>query len=184
MGLVRIIGGVWRGRKITVPEVNGVRPSLDRIRETVFNWLAPDIVDANCLDLFAGSGALGFEALSRGASHVCFVDSSVRVLSTLTDNALTLTTNQVTVVKGSVPSAVPVLRGAPFNIIFLDPPFRQNRVKQSLTWLLQQQYLSPEALIYIEAEKEFGKLTEPDFEVIKYKETGSLCYQLVARQLT
>ncbi|MDA0890684.1 MAG: 16S rRNA (guanine(966)-N(2))-methyltransferase RsmD, partial [Proteobacteria bacterium] len=87
---VRIISGVWRGRKLWFPSIDGLRPTPDRVRETLFNWLSPEIRGARCLDLFAGSGALGFEALSRGAQSCCFVDANKDACRTLEKNAQTL----------------------------------------------------------------------------------------------
>ena len=86
MGELRVIGGKWRGRKLRFSDIEGLRPTPDRVRETLFNWLMHDVQDANCLDLFAGSGALGFEALSRGAGHVTFVDQSRKIVDQLQKN--------------------------------------------------------------------------------------------------
>lgn len=188
MRTLRIIGGSLRGRKIKLPENffsnKTMRPTLDRIRETLFNWLANDVADANCLDLFAGSGALGFEALSRGAKHVSFIDQQPEVLATLKHNVQQLAVNNATMLKGNFPAAMPSLSKAPFDLVFLDPPFQQGLVQQALAWLLAHNYLADDALIYVEAEKALGPVSLDEFAVLRYKETATLSYQLLSHQNT
>lgn len=118
---VRIIAGCWRGRKLSFAPVAGVRPSPDRVRETLFNWLSPVIRDARCLDLYAGSGALGIEAASRGASSVVLVDSDPQVVNCLREQLQLLGAAQIEVVQSTVEAwlAAPA---DPFDIVFLDPP--------------------------------------------------------------
>src|SRR3989338_6201010 len=121
---LRIIAGTWRGRKLTFPDTPELRPSPDRVRETLFNWLAPVIEGARCLDLFAGSGALGFEALSRGAHCVTFVDTSSEVISHLHTTLQQLsTTAEILKLNATKPFTC---KNKPFDIVFLDPPFHQN----------------------------------------------------------
>ena len=124
---LRIIGGVWRGRKLDFPSIPGLRPTPDRVRETVFNWLQFDVVGSRCLDLFAGSGALGVEALSRGASVVTFIDEQSSVIAAIKSNMNVLAANDVRCLTAD---ALSYLRNSnsenKFDIVFCDPPFQQD----------------------------------------------------------
>ncbi|WP_126452503.1 16S rRNA (guanine(966)-N(2))-methyltransferase RsmD [Sulfuriflexus mobilis] len=124
---LRIIGGELRGRKLSFPDAKGLRPTPDRVRETLFNWLQAQVYGARCLDLFAGSGALGLEALSRGAAEVVFVERDGRVLQKLRENLLLLGQENGRCIQAS---AEQFLRGAaePFDIVFLDPPFQTDEL--------------------------------------------------------
>lgn len=151
---LRIIGGRWRGVHITFPSLPALRPSPDRVRETLFNWLQPVIVDARCLDLFAGSGALGIEALSRGASYVEFVDSEPRVGRHLEDTLRRLDASESTV---HVAEALRFLDGPPrtpdraFNMVFLDPPYASNLLQHVCEKLAAGGWLAGNAFIYLES---------------------------------
>lgn len=178
--MVRIIGGKWRSRLIHFPEIPGLRPTQDRIRETLFNWLTPYIADANCLDLFAGSGVLGFEALSRGARFCCFVDNHPQVLASVRINAekLAIKPAEFAIIRAQAPQ-LPPLPQAPFDIVFLDPPFHQNLLATTIAGLVHSQALKSGALIYIEMEKDLD-LTLPDgWEIFRQQRTRTLIYQLV-----
>jgi len=178
--VLRIIGGQWRGRKIQFPPVEGVRPTPDRIRETLFNWLAPRIPGARCLDLFAGSGALGLEALSRGASRAVMVERDRRVADYLRDTGHTLAAEGLEVVQAD---ALAYLGGAPqpFDVVFLDPPFRRKLLAPCLEALAREGWLAPEARVYIEVEKELAELPLPEgWRLLKRKEAGQVAYHLVA----
>jgi 16S rRNA (guanine966-N2)-methyltransferase len=146
---IRIIGGKWRSRKINFPALADIRPTSDRVRETLFNWLSPVMADAYCLDLFAGSGALGFEALSRGAAHVVMVDKSPVVIEHLRDLGKKLAARHFTVYQGKVPESV-FLPPQVFNIVFLDPPFYQNLIYPSIAWLQEKKFINSDSLIYVE----------------------------------
>lgn len=184
-GKIRIIGGKWRNRNVIFPEIPDLRPTADRIRETVFNWLLTYVVGANCLDLFAGSGALGFEALSRGAAHVTFIDRSDQVINALKKNADILKATNVEFIRGECPSDVPLLKNIPFDIIFLDPPFRQGLIGKAGEWLERIQIMSKKTLIYIEVEKDLKPLSVPEnWKAYREKETGSLSYSLFLRYLS
>ncbi|MFW0072432.1 MAG: 16S rRNA (guanine(966)-N(2))-methyltransferase RsmD [Coxiella-like endosymbiont] len=184
-GKVRIISGKWRSRNVIFPEVPDLRPTASRIRETIFNWLLTYIVGANCLDLFAGSGALGFEALSRGAAHVTFIDRSNKVINALKKNAAILEATNVEFIHAEFPSDVPLLKNIPFDIIFLDPPFRQGLIGKVGEWLERMQIMSEKALIYIEVEKDLKSLSVPEnWKSYREKETGSLSYSLFLRYLS
>ena len=123
-GQIRIIGGQWRGRKLPVPDSPGLRPTTDRVRETLFNWLAPVIVDAQCLDCFAGSGALGLEALSRYAAGATLIEMDRAVSQQLIKNLATLKAGNARVVNSNAMSFL-AQKGTPHNIVFVDPPFRR-----------------------------------------------------------
>ena len=175
-GLVRIIGGEMRGRKLHFRPIEGLRPTLDRIRETLFNWLARDITNSHCLDLFAGSGALGFEALSRGASRITLVEQSKKVVDDLMVNCQRLDSNNIKIVNLE---ALKFLQSTDlkFNIVFLDPPFGNNLLEKTVSALIPR--LSENALIYIEQENSETPF-EPDdrWQKLKYKNTGNFSYAL------
>jgi 16S rRNA (guanine966-N2)-methyltransferase len=145
---LRIIGGRWRGSRIVFPSLAAIRPSPDRVRETLFNWLQQPIVGARCLDLFAGSGALGLEALSRGAAHVTFVDREPQIGRHLSQTLERFGSRDATVV---VEDAQRFLQRPPqpFDVVFLDPPFDSNVLEQAGV-RLQQGWLAPGAYIYVE----------------------------------
>jgi len=148
---VRIIAGQWRSRKINFPEVVGLRPSSDRVRETLFNWLMNEISGAHCLDLFAGSGILGLEALSRGAARVVAVDESALVIKALRQNAVILATNKLQCVQAAWPAVIKQLK-EPFDIVFLDPPFGQGLIEGCCASLVENNLLNSNAWIYVEME--------------------------------
>jgi len=146
---VRIIGGEWRGRRIRFPSAAELRPTPDRVRETLFNWLQGVIGDARCLDLFAGSGALGLEALSRGAREVVLVERDARVAAALKETIAAFGGGRSLVVTAD---AFRYLAGAsrPFDVVFLDPPFAQGRMAELCTLLEFGGWLAPRASIYLE----------------------------------
>lgn len=151
---VRIIGGAWRSRRIAFPDAQGLRPTPDRIRETLFNWLGQDLAGFRCLDLYAGSGALGFEALSRGAIRVVFVERSSAVARALEENAALLQAGPVVIVRAD---ALEFLRRnvqeAPerFDLIFLDPPFDMGVPAEVMEQLPGQ--LAPGGRVYLESDR-------------------------------
>ena len=180
---LRIIAGTWRGRKLAFADSNGVRPTPDRVRETLFNWLSPVIHGARCLDLFAGSGALGFEAASRGAADVVLVDHDAAVVRMLKSQVERLAAENIRVVEMDAGN---FLRHEPqsFDVIFLDPPFRENRLAACLDLLVQGGWLAANALIYIEAEKTLGEIALPaGWELFRSKMAGQVGYHL-ARRMT
>ena len=149
-GVVRIIGGTWRGSKLAVPARPGLRPTPDRVRETLFNWLAPVIAGARCLDLFAGTGALGLEAASRGAGEVVLVERDRDALAALHGHVERLRAGQVRIVAGD---ALDLLRTPPmqgFNLVFLDPPYDSGLLAPALAALRAGAWLAPGALVYCE----------------------------------
>jgi len=152
-GQVRIIGGRWRGRRLLFPERRDLRPTGDRLRETLFNWLASELPDAHCLDLFAGSGALGIEAVSRRASTAVLVEKDPGVAECLRRNCAQLGASEIVVVQAD---AVDWLRGVglapkPFDIVFLDPPFTTSLLAAVIGLLANGGWLASGALIYLES---------------------------------
>lgn len=179
---IRIIGGNWRSRLIDFPAIDGLRPTPDRVRETLFNWLMSSLQGARCLDLFAGSGALGFEALSRGARSVVMVDQSQQVVLQLIKNAKLLHAEHAQIICGSFPEVVQSIDAQTFDIVFLDPPFHKNLISSCCQWLEESQRLSAAALIYIEAEKELQPLPVPqNWQIIHSKTAGQVGYHLLQR---
>ena len=182
MSQVRIIGGKWRGRKIIFPAVTQLRPTPDRVRETLFNWLAPYVQDADCLDLFAGSGVLGFEALSRGAKSVVMIDRSSEVIEMLKKNAAMLTIENIEIYCSECPPRLTQLQNRRFDIIFLDPPFYHEMIKPCATWLEQNNLLNANALVYIETESSLKQLPLPEnWKILRSKIAGQVGYHLVVR---
>ena len=179
-GELRIIAGKWRGRKIPFEQTD-VRPTPNRVRETLFNWLMPYIHNADCLDMFAGSGALGFEALSRGAASVVMVDQSRDVIQTLKKNVQLLETDAITLINTEVPEEL-VIPDQQFDIVFIDPPYEKGLVEICGEWLEENQLLKPNALIYIEAEQSLSPLPIPEhWQVLKSKTAGQVGYHLLQR---
>jgi 16S rRNA (guanine966-N2)-methyltransferase len=149
---VRIIGGNWRGRKLSFPSAPALRPSLGRVRETLFNWLREEVVDSRCLDLYAGSGALGLEALSRGAAEVTFVDRDPKVIKALQGNAARLNAPDCIIIR-SVARKFLARAKQPWDIVFLDPPFAENDLATTLDDLRQRNLLSHRGLVYFEVSR-------------------------------
>lgn len=179
---LRIIGGRWRGRRISFPDIPGLRPTGDRIRETLFNWLQNDIQDAHCLDLFSGSGAIGFEALSRGAASVTLVDQNSDIIKYLHTTAEKLTANNISFIHDTAPSKslAHKLANQQFSIVFIDPPFHHGLIEKCCAWLIETNLLSKDALIYIEAERVLSPLPIPAaWEILKSKFTGQVGYHLI-----
>ncbi|MGL5948183.1 MAG: 16S rRNA (guanine(966)-N(2))-methyltransferase RsmD [Aeromonas sp.] len=184
-GFVRIISGQWRGRKLPVKDVEGLRPTTDRVKETIFNWLAADVRGARCLDVFAGSGGLGFEALSRYAAHVTLLERDKLASEQLKKNLQVLASTQAEVIQTDALTWLDTRAvDAPFDLVFLDPPFRRELLAQACQSLEARGWLAPEALIYIEREKEFTDLTLPaHWQLLKDKTAGQVTYQLYQRRV-
>jgi 16S rRNA (guanine966-N2)-methyltransferase len=176
---VRIIGGGWRGRRVNFPDVPGLRPTPDRVRETLFNWLQRAVAGARCLDLFAGSGALGLEALSRGATTLVFVEQAVAAARALQEQLIRF---------GGSPKARVVEMGAarylrtpapPFDIVFLDPPYGRDALAEYIPMLDAGNWLNVGGLVYLENEKTAGvPALPPHWELLKSKAAGEVGYHL------
>ena len=175
---LRIIAGQWRGRKLTFPNLPGLRPTTDRIRETLFNWLQADIIGARCLDLFAGSGALGFEALSRNADSVIFVDSAAVAINQIKKNLLVLNDQNGLAHQIDAVSFINTYKEEPFDLIFLDPPFNKGLLETCITALQQSKCLKSHGLIYVECEKQLTVNIPEDWSLLKEKKAGQVKYML------
>jgi len=175
---LRIIAGQWRGRKLSFPDLPGLRPTSDRIRETLFNWLQADVRGARCLDLFAGSGALGFEALSRGAADVVFVENSQAIISQLKQNLVALKDERGQMCRSDALLFVARDDVAPFDVVFLDPPFKKGLLEKSISALQASGCLKTGSLIYIESEKTLDIRTPENWQNLKEKKAGQVKYGL------
>lgn len=179
-GTLRIIGGDWRGRRLEFPSSPNLRPTGDRIRETLFNWLAAEVGGSRCLDLFAGSGALGLEALSRGASHCTFLETSSAAIEGI--NAHLSLLNAVD--RGRVINTNALSwRDDPFDIVFVDPPFSENLAIDSLRHLINNQLLTDSALVYLEVASTASlEDLPPALSIIRDKQSGAVRYLLLEQQ--
>jgi len=183
-GQIRLIGGQWRGRKLPVPDSPGLRPTTDRVRETLFNWLAPMIRGAHCLDCYAGSGALGLEALSRYAASTTLLEFERPVAQQLEKNLALLNTSDAKVVNANTLNWL-AKKGTPFDVVFVDPPFRKGILQETLTLLEQQGWLADEAWIYVEAEAEHGAIPVPaSWRLHREKVAGQVAYRLYHRDIS
>ena len=179
-GRLRIVAGKWRSRLLPVADLPGLRPTAERIRETLFNWLASSIDGKRCLDLFAGTGALGFEALSRGAGQVVFVESSAAVVRVLEESASTLAATGARVHNAD---ALTYLKGGsqPFDIVFLDPPFATDLLQDLCKLLDDGNWLADGARIYLEQNRDRPLPELPaGWTILKEKTAGQVRYALAA----
>ena len=179
---IRIIGGRWRSRRLRCVESPGLRPSPDSVRETLFNWLPHDLRGATCLDLFAGSGALGFEAASRGADKIVMVESSRKAIAMLRENHAALHDDaRIKIIADSAQKFMqqPQKNDA-FDIIFIDPPFADNLIKPTCETLIARGFLSPDALVYIESPHAKNPLPIPaDWHIIRSNRCGMVQSTLI-----
>jgi len=183
---VRIIGGAWRGRKLSFPETEGLRPTPDRVRETLFNWLQSYLPGARCLDLFSGSGALGLEALSRGAASVTFVDQAAEVVNHLRGNIHQLKAQNAEVVTASAINWLDNRQPdeeVRYDLVFMDPPFHKGLVEPVCEMLERRNLLREEAMIYIETERSLALDRLPaGWKLHREKTAGQVAYRLFVRQ--
>lgn len=170
---VRIIGGAFRRRLLSFPDADGLRPTPDRVRETVFNWLGQTLEGKDCLDLFAGSGAMGFEAASRFARSVVMVEKNSQVFRSLTQSAATLGAQNVELVQGDGLEYRP--RGKRFDVVFLDPPYRSGLLAEALR--IVRGYLAPDGVVYAENGEPF--MPGPDWSVRKEGRAGGVYFYLL-----
>lgn len=182
-GQVRIIGGRWRGRKLPFTASDGLRPTPDRVRETLFNWLATESTGARCLDLFAGSGALGLEALSRGAASCHFVDASAVHCQQIQQHLDELEA-ETGVVECRDAIAFLNARQEPFDLVFLDPPFGDRWIEPCCAVLLAGDLLAEHATLYIETgtDEPPPELLEP-WQLYRDKRAGKVSYRLYRRRM-
>ncbi|MGR8998102.1 MAG: 16S rRNA (guanine(966)-N(2))-methyltransferase RsmD [Gammaproteobacteria bacterium] len=178
---LKIIGGNWRSRTVTFIDAPGLRPTPSRVRETLFNWLRNDITGSRCLDLYAGSGALGFEAASRGAKSVVQVENNALACRALKENAIKLAAEQIKIVQSDV---FRYLAGDAevFDVVFIDPPFAKALPVQTCQWLEEKGWLSQHAKIYVEAERALELKGIPEnWQLLKSKTAGEVGYHLFER---
>ena len=149
-GKVRITSGEWKNRNLEVPDIDGLRPTSERVRETLFNWLMPSIHKSVCLDLFAGSGSLGFEALSRGAKHCTFVEKSKLAFSQIKTTRTSLNAVNSEVHNCDAIDFLSSVHNHNFNLVFLDPPFSDDYLISSIESIHEYQLVSSGGYIYIE----------------------------------
>jgi len=179
--VLRIIGGEWRGRKIRFPPVQAIRPTPDRVRETLFNWLQGVTPGSRCLDLYAGSGALGLEALSRGAREVVFVDVEPAVVRHIGDTLRELGCDRGRAVRAD---AAGFLAGTPtpFDVIFLDPPFAEPVLPDLCRRIEAGGWLKDGGFVYLEAPATAGEPElPPGWTLLKSKRAGEVGYHLARR---
>jgi len=171
---VRVIGGKWRGRVISFPSNIALRPTPNRVRETVFNWLGQDMSGKVCLDLFAGSGAMGIEAASRGSEHVVMVESDCKVYSVLQSSLQKLQAGQIELLMMDALKFI-ISDQRLFDVIFLDPPYQLGLLPKLLSLL--PSHLTQDGLIYLEA----GSPSEPneDWSVWRSSQAGRVHYQFL-----
>ena len=178
-GRLRIVAGNWRSRLLDIADVEGLRPTSERVRETLFNWLAPRIHGARCLDAFAGTGALGLEALSRGARSVAFVERSAVAAEQLRRNIDVLDARGASVFQQDTLDFLRDAAAGPFDLVFLDPPFSDDLVEETCRLLDERGLLAAHALVYLELPK---KGVEPHlptgWQVKKNKTAGQVRYML------
>jgi 16S rRNA (guanine966-N2)-methyltransferase len=181
-GRIRIIGGSLRNSRLDVPDLPGLRPTAERVRETLFNWLAPMIEGARCLDLCAGTGALGIEALSRGAAGVQFVERDARAAQTLRENLARLKTSAGEV---SVQDAAQFLQGAPQqqDLVFLDPPFALPLWSPLAQQLEQGGWLAAQAWIYVESPRNLTPSLPAHWQLHREGHAGEVRFALYRRAL-
>jgi 16S rRNA (guanine966-N2)-methyltransferase len=171
---VRIGGGAWRSRLLRFPDALALRPTPDRVRQTLFNWLGQELHGLVCLDLFAGSGAIGFEALSRGAARVVMVESNPAVHRALIANAGLLDADKAHIMRADALQFL-VQDAQRFDVIFLDPPFGQGYLEQLLPEL--HRHLAPDGLVYAEAEMPLTDVQR--WQVVKHGKAGNVHFHLL-----
>ncbi len=178
-GRLRIVAGKWRSRLLHIADLPGLRPTSERIRETLFNWLAPSIEGARCLDLFAGTGALGLEALSRGATSVVFVEASRRAAKVIEKSARSLDASGAVVYCGDATEYVRNCNPAAFDIIFLDPPFGDDRLEGLCRLIDERSILAAGGKVYLEQDRAKPDAPLPEtWRIVKNKTAGNVRYRL------
>ena len=179
-GRLRIVAGNWRSRLLDIADVQGLRPTSERIRETLFNWLSPRVHGARCLDLFAGTCALGLEALSRGAQSVVFVERASRAVATLQHNIETLAADGAVVLQMDALDYLDEERQERFDLVFLDPPFAADMLDELCRLIAERRVLAEDAYVYLEQDRSNPEADLPDgWRILKNKTAGNVRYMLV-----
>ncbi len=180
-GRLRIVAGIWRSRVLEIVDVEGLRPTSERIRETLFNWLTPGMAGARCLDLFAGTGALGLEALSRGAASAVFVENSRIAIATLRRNIASLDASGAVIHAGAATDYIDASAAERFDIVFLDPPFADDNLAELCRLIDESELLAANANVYLEQDRARPEPDLPDgWTVLKSKVAGNVRYMLAA----
>ena len=175
---LRIIGGMWRSRMLPIADVEGLRPTTDRVRETLFNWLQPYIPGANILDVFAGSGALGFEALSREADKATLLEKNAKAAKNLSENAKTLNASNATVRQTDALTWLKKCDEA-FDVIFLDPPFNKGLLPNCIGLINENNLIAQNGWVYIESEADLSNLPIPKhWDLHREKKAGMVMLRL------
>lgn len=175
---VRIGGGEWRSRLLDFPDVPGLRPTPDRVRQTLFNWLGQDMHGRRCLDLFAGTGVMGFEALSRGAHEVVLVEKASAAVKAMQQNQRLLKAEQARILQQDAVQFL-AANAQPFDVIFLDPPYQQGWLPKLLPLL--PTHVAKDGYLYVEAE--FALLDDEHWQVHKQGKAGNVFYHLLKSTL-
>jgi 16S rRNA (guanine966-N2)-methyltransferase len=182
-GVVRIIGGEWKRSKLAVAVMPGLRPTPDRVRETLFNWLGQDLTGLRCMDAFAGSGALGFEAASRGASEVLLIEQAPALVASLRDNATRLKATQITVQRGDALNLLRQRAGQAWDVVFLDPPFGDGQNEALFRDALKaaRGLVSANGSLYLEAPRVWtdAELAELGWRVLRQGRAGQVAFHLL-----
>ena len=182
-GSVRIVAGLWRGRQVSFPGNDSIRPTPDRVRETLFNWLREDIAGAMVLDLYSGTGILGIEAISRGASHVKFVDNNKNSIINIEAHLQKFgAAEQASFLCQSALGVTPFLSEDKFDLIFLDPPYGSGLLQQTLDMLLQSNCLKPETIFYCEKGRRDEFVLDDHWDVLKHKKYGAVEVMLLQQK--
>lgn len=181
-GFIRLISGQWRGKKLPVKDKQGLRPTTDRTKETLFNWLMHDIRAANCLDCFSGSGSLGFEALSRYCQFCTFLELDKQVAKQLQINLTSLNVENAHLIQGDSLKYLHQTATQNYDVVFIDPPFNLGLAQPCIEQLEANGYLAKGCLIYVEVESSLNTLQTPDnWQLLKEKTSGQVRYQLFSR---
>ena len=179
---IRIIGGKWRSRQVGFPSVDGLRPTGDRIRETLFNWLAADLPGARCLDLFSGSGALSFESLSRGAACCIALEQHPKAAASLAENKALLNAQELIILNKNSLLYLQNQPETPFNIVFVDPPFALNLATDVCALLESNHWIAQDGLIYCELAATQNDFSPPsNWQVVRNKVASGVKYILYSR---
>ncbi|TEW52464.1 16S rRNA (guanine(966)-N(2))-methyltransferase RsmD [Psychromonas algicola] len=181
-GFIRLISGQWKGKKLPVKDKQGLRPTTDRTKETLFNWLMHDIRDANCLDCFSGSGSLGFEALSRYAKYCTFLELDKQVANQLQTNLNTLKIDNAQIIQTDSLQYLMQTATIKYDVVFIDPPFNQGLAQPCIDQLASQDHLADQCLIYVEVENTLNTIEFPEgWSLLKEKTSGQVRYQLFSK---
>ena len=180
-GELRLIAGQWRGRKLPILTSEGLRPTTDRVRETLFNWLQFDIQGAQVVDLFAGSGSLGFEAASRGAQQVTLIEMDKAAARQLNQNVSRLSAPQINVIQQSALDWLNAesTQHTKLDIVFIDPPFNKSLVSPTLGALKRGEWLHSDSLVYVESERNLPPEIFNDFDILREKHHGQVSFRLL-----